>query len=165
MQGILRTIWDHKRESVRRAKERLPEAALLAEAASGNSLPGVRGGASPYGVRAGGRGDCGGEEGEPLKGVDPTGFQTRGNRCVLCGGRCRLPLGAYRGGVFPWGTGSAARSAADRYSPDSPEGLRARSVSGAGSPRLGSRRGTSDRGGAFRGSDAGTRPDGFRSWN
>ena len=31
MQGILRTIWDHKRESVRRAKERLPEAALLAE--------------------------------------------------------------------------------------------------------------------------------------
>ena len=31
MQGILRTIWDHKRESVRRAKERLPEASLLAE--------------------------------------------------------------------------------------------------------------------------------------
>lgn len=107
MQGILRTIWDHKRESVRRAKERLPEASLLAEVKPLLGTP-CRGFAEALRRTASERGAAVIAEvkkASPSKGLIRPDFRPAEIAASYAAGRRGLSLGAHGGGVFPRRTG------------------------------------------------------------
>ena len=127
MQGILRTIWDHKRESVRRAKERLPEASLLAEVKPLLGTP-CRGFAEALRRTASERGAAVIAEvkkASPSKGLIRPDFRPAEIAASYAAGGAACLSVLTEEEFFLGGPGVLPRSAADRDSPDSPEGLRA----------------------------------------